>query len=182
VGSALKAFLQGFNPIGTQSVMVRKWALQEVGGFTQPKYLPLADYPTWMKLALKGPFEFIPEVLGYWRRHPLSITMNRNEQIFNGFIKYCDEFVLSFEGVLRNLHLKKYVENRGALASLALAWIQLPKRNWKRALELVRESWKHKTVVSWSFRMKMIITLLSAYLHLDMPSFLKRIRKSLYEC
>ena len=182
IGSALKAFLNGFNPIGTQSVMIRKSALLEIGGFTQPKYLPLVDYPTWMKLALKGTFEFIPEVLGFWRRHPLSITLNKNEQILNGFIKYCDEFVLSFDEGLRSLPLKRYVENRGTLAYLALAWIQLSKRNWEEALELVREGWKRKVVVSWPFQMKMIITLLSAYLHLDMPSFFKKVRQSLYEC
>jgi glycosyltransferase involved in cell wall biosynthesis len=182
VGSALKIFLQGFNPIGTQSVMIRKSALLEIGGFTQPKYLPLVDYPTWMKLALKGTFEFIPEVLGFWRRHPLSITLNKNEQILNGFIKYCDEFVLSFDEGLRSLPLKRYVENRGTLAYLALAWIQLSKRNWEEALELVKEGWKRKVVVSWPFQMKMIITLLSAYLHLDMPSFFKKVRQSLYEC
>ena len=82
IGSTLKVFLQGFNPIGTQSVMLRKSALLEIGGFAQPAYLPLVDYPTWMKLALKGTFEFIPEVLGYWRRHPKSITINQSDQIF----------------------------------------------------------------------------------------------------
>lgn len=46
IGSAFKLFLQGFNPIGTQSVMLRKASLLEVGGFIQPKYLPLVDYPT----------------------------------------------------------------------------------------------------------------------------------------
>ena len=182
IGSALKAFLNGFNPIGTQSVMIRKSALLEVGGFTQPPYRPLVDYPTWMKLALKGTFEFIPEVLGFWRRHPLSITLNKNEQILNGFIKYCDEFVRSFDEALKSLPLKRYVENRGTLAYLALAWIQLSKRNWEKALELVREGWKRKVVVSWPFQMKMIITLLSAYLHLDMPSFFKKVTQSLYEC
>ncbi len=182
IGSVLKAFLNGFNPIGTQSVMIRKSALLEVGGFTQPPYLPLVDYPTWMKLALKGTFEFIPEVLGFWRRHPLSITLNRNDQILNGFIKYCDEFVLSSDEALRSLSLKRYVENRGTLAYLALAWIQLSKRNWEKALELVREGWKRKAVVSWPFQMKMIITLLSVYLHLDMPSLFKKVRQSRYEC
>jgi glycosyltransferase involved in cell wall biosynthesis len=181
VGSALKIFLQGFNPIGTQSVMIRKSALLRVGGFIQPPYLPLVDYPTWMKLALQGTFEFIPEVLGFWRRHPLSITINKNEQILNGFIRYCDEFVLSFSEALRTLPMKRFVENRGTLAYLSLAWIQLSKRNWGQALELVREGWKRKAVVSWPFQMKMIITLLSAYLHLDMPSFFKKIKKSLYE-
>ena len=180
VGSALRIFLQGFNPIGTQSVMVKKSALLEIGGFTQPEYLPLVDYPTWMKLALRGPFEYIPELLGYWRRHPSSITINQNEQILNGFIRYCDEFVLSFDDALRNLQLTRSVENRGTLAYLALAWSHLSQRNWEEALRLAQESWRRKTTVSWYFQAKMILTLLSSYLHLDLPGVFKKARQSLY--
>jgi glycosyltransferase involved in cell wall biosynthesis len=181
IGSALKIFLQGFNPIGTQSVMIRKSSLLKIGGFVQPTYLPLVDYPTWMRLALIGTFEYIPELLGYWRRHPFSITINHNEQILNGFIKYCDEFVLSYGASFKNLHLTRAAENRGTLAYLALAWSHLSQRNWEKALRLAQESWGRRTTVSWSFQAKMILTLLSSYLHLDLPSFFKKARQSLHE-
>jgi len=180
VGSALKAFLQGFNPIGAQSVMIRKQALQEIGGFTQPRYLPLTDYPTWMKLALKGPFEFIPEVLGYWRRHPLSVTMNLNSQIFEGFLRYCDEFANLFDRELRPLGLEEFIKNRGAIGCLSLSWMNLSNRNWINALRLAQKSWDRHKVLSWPFKMKTIIAIISAYLHVDIPSHLKKSRQMLY--
>jgi len=181
IGSALKVFLHGFNPIGTQSVMIRKSSLQEIGGFTQPKYLPLVDYPTWMKLALRGNFAFIPEILGFWRRHPLSITINKNSQIFVGFIKYCDEFITMHREGLTRLGLKEFIHNRGAIAYLSLAWIKLSNKDWKNALELATESWKRRRLLDSSFRVKIIISIISAYLHLDIPSYFKTAKQMLYQ-
>jgi glycosyltransferase involved in cell wall biosynthesis len=181
VGSALKIFLQGFNPIGSQSVMIRKSALQEIGGFTQPKYLPLVDYPTWMKLALKGTFEFIPEILGFWRRHPQSVTMNRNEQIFEGFIQYCDEFVATFHEELVKLGLIEFSSHRGAIAYLSLCWIKLSQGDWIRALELGRKGWALRRGVSWSFKRKMLIGLMGAYLNIDLPKYFKRMNQWLHQ-
>jgi glycosyltransferase involved in cell wall biosynthesis len=181
VGSVLKAFLQGFNPIGSQSVMVRKSALLQIGGFTQPSYLPVADYATWMKLSLLGPFRYIPEILGYWRRHSLSITMNKSEQIINGYMKYCDEFVNSFSEKLADLGLIRFVEKRGAIAHLSLAWIKLSNRDWESALCFAKKSWEYRENVSWSFKIKMMIALIGSYLHLDTPGLLKGMRKLIYQ-
>jgi len=181
VGSAFKLFLQGFNPIGTQSVMVRKSTLVETGGFIQPNYLPLVDYPTWMRLALKGTFAYIPEVLGFWRRHPVSVTMNQNEEIFFGFIRYCDEFIRNFQTELNQLGLREFMKKRGAIAYLSLAWIQLSNQNWGKARELSKEAWKRREVVSCSFKMKVIGGLVGSYLHKDIPGRLKRMRRWLYQ-
>jgi len=181
IGSAFKVFLHGFNPIGTQGVMIRKSALLEIGGFIQPPYLSLVDYPTWMRLALKGRFVFIPQVLGYWRRHPLSITMNKSEQIFNGFIRYCDEFATSFSEELTTLGLTKFIENRGAIAYLSLALIMLSNKDWEKALKLVKESWRCKDAVNRPFKIRIIIAMIGAYLHLDIPNFLIKIRELLYQ-
>ncbi len=181
VGSALKIFLQGFNPIGTQSVMIRKSALLEVGGFTQPEYLPLVDYPTWMKLALKGPFEYIPQILGFWRRHPQSVTMQRNEQIFEGFLRYSDDFVVSFSEEIAALGLTEFMRQRGAIAYLSLAWIKLSKRDWDQALELSKKSWALRENVNPSFKLKMIVNLIGARLHVNLPSYFNRAKQWLYQ-
>lgn len=181
IGSALKIFLQGFNPIGSQSVMIRKSALLEIGGFTQPKYLPLVDYPTWMKLALNGAFDYIPEVLGFWRRHPQSVTINRNEEIFKAFIQSCDDFVEAYGDKLTRLGLSKSIHNRGAIANLSLAWIKLASGDWTSAIEFGKRSWASRKGVDWSFKMKMIIGVIGAYLHVDLPSFFKIMNQWLYQ-
>jgi len=181
IGSALRIFLQGFNPIGSQSVMIRKSALLEIGGFTQPKYLPLVDYPTWMKLALKGTFDYIPEVLGYWRRHPQSITINRNEEIFNAFLKYCDDFIEIYGKDLARLGLSEFIRNRGAIAYLSLSWIKLASGDWTKAVDYGKRSWASRKGVDGSFKMKMIIGLIGAYLHVDLASYLKKMNQWLYQ-
>lgn len=181
IGAMVGALLQGLNPIGTQSVMIRKSALLEVGGFRQPEYLPLVDYPTWMALALKGPFTFIPEVLGYWRRHPRSVTMQNNEQILVGFLRYCDDFVASTKDELLRLGLKDSIENRGALAYLTLSWLKLAEKNWVRANQLARESWNRREVLHRSFKMKIGIAFLSAHLRMDLPTLLRGIRRWLHQ-
>lgn len=180
IGSAFKVFLHGFNPIGTQGIMIRKSALLEIGGFIQPPYLPLVDYPTWMRLALKGRFVFIPQVLGFWRRHPLSITMNKSEQIFNGFIRYCDEFITSFREELTTLGLIKFIENRGAIAYLSLGLIRLSNKDWEKALKLIKEGWRRREAVNGPFRIRILVAMIGAYLHLDIPNFLIKIRELLY--
>lgn len=181
IGSALKIFLQGFNPIGSQSVMIRKSALLEIGGFTQPKYLPLVDYPTWMKLALNGAFDYIPEVLGFWRRHSQSVTINRNEEIFKAFIQYCDDFVEAYGNELTRLGLSESIHNRGGIANLSLAWIKLASGDWTSAIEFGKRSWASRKGVGWSFKMKMIIGLIGAYLHVDLPSYFKIMNQWLYQ-
>jgi glycosyltransferase involved in cell wall biosynthesis len=180
IGSALKVFLQGFNPIGTQSVMIRKSTLLEIGGFTQPAYLPLVDYPTWMKLALKGTFEFIPEVLGFWRRHPNSITINQSDQIFAGFIQYCDEFVDAFQSELTKLGMANFIKNKGGIGYLSLSWAALGNQDWSHAREYARKSWSCKEVMDVSYRLKIMFAMLGAYLHMDLPAVLKSIKQAFY--
>lgn len=180
VGALLKVFLYGFNPIGTQSVMVRKSALLEIGGFTQPSYLPLVDYPTWIKLAFKGRFDYINKVLGYWRRHPLSVTIIEGEKMFHGFLRHCDEIAASFTEELSKLGLTKYMKNRGAVAYLAIGLIELTKKDYKGALEHIEESWSRKEVLNWAFKIRVVISLISVYLHLDIPNYLLKIRELFY--
>lgn len=181
IGSALKVFLQGFNPIGSQSVMIRKSTLLEINGFSQPEYLPLVDYPTWMKLALKGTFNYIPKVLGYWRRHSQSITINQSEQIFRGFLKYCDEFIEIYNEDLARLGLYKYISNRGAIAYLSLSWLKLASREWTNAVDFGKKSWRSRKGIDWFFKMKIIIGLIGAHLHINLPRYLKKINKYFYK-
>jgi glycosyltransferase involved in cell wall biosynthesis len=178
-GSILKIFFEGFNPIGSQSVMIRRSALNEIGGFVQPADLPLVDYPTWMNLALKGRFAYIPVVLGFWRRHSDSVTMSRNKDIFNGFLNYCDDFTHRYEAVLRELNLLKFVANRGAMAHLCLSWIALSERKWETALACSRESWKRREILDFSDKMKVILGVASARIRQDLPSYFKATKRLL---
>jgi glycosyltransferase involved in cell wall biosynthesis len=83
--SALKSF-------GANTVMVRRSALLSTGGFAGTG-LPLVDYPTWLRLAMKGDFVRVPLVLGKWRRHRDSVywaseyaTLGQLERHFRDYL------------------------------------------------------------------------------------------------
>lgn len=54
--------------------LIRKSALQQLGGFVQSYKFPAVDLPTLMLLARHGRFIFLNEVLGYWRVHAYQVT------------------------------------------------------------------------------------------------------------
>lgn len=68
IGAILPALARG-NFIVAPSVMIRRSALERIGGFLQPPSIPFVDHPTWMRLALEGRFAFCESVVGRWRRH-----------------------------------------------------------------------------------------------------------------
>lgn len=89
-GEALKALLCAENVIYSNTVMIRRAALEKVGGFWEGGTLPLVDLPTWLELALVGKFAYVDDVLGYWRKHPANITMSRGQQeIYGRGVEQC---------------------------------------------------------------------------------------------
>jgi len=62
------------NAILSATVVVRRSALEAVGGFWQPQGASYVDHPTWLLLAKHGPFAYHPAIFGSWRRHPSQWT------------------------------------------------------------------------------------------------------------
>lgn len=62
------------NFIIAPTVVVRRSALDLIGGFRQPQGIPYVDHPTWLRLAELGEFRYHGQVVGYWRRHPAQYT------------------------------------------------------------------------------------------------------------
>lgn len=94
----LNLFLTLQFSIGSQTVMIRKSALEKIGGFKGSKHYPFVDVPTYLSLALEGKFAYLPETLGYYRRTTASswfsftqcsLTMGREniQKCVNSFVK-----------------------------------------------------------------------------------------------
>ena len=73
VGSIIPALVRG-NFLVSPTVLIRRKALDAIGGFLQPEGIPYVDHPTWLKLAAIGKFAVARSVMGYWRRHPAQYT------------------------------------------------------------------------------------------------------------
>jgi hypothetical protein len=76
VGTILPALVD-VNFVVAATVMVRRRALDQIGGFFQPDGIPYVDHPTWLRLATVGKFARSSRVLGCWRRHAHQITTQR---------------------------------------------------------------------------------------------------------
>lgn len=75
-GPDLAARLYESNPLPTSSVMLRRAALEEVGGFESPLHLGEDwDWDLWLRLAARAyGFVFEPQVVVRYRRHPGGLT------------------------------------------------------------------------------------------------------------
>jgi glycosyltransferase involved in cell wall biosynthesis len=93
------------NPIGTTTqellfrnfipaltILIRKSALEEIGGFIQNHGLPLVDLPTLQQLSLIGSFTYVHEPLGKWRNYPMQVTKMHAVQMAEGFYKLSLDF------------------------------------------------------------------------------------------
>lgn len=76
IGTIVPSLLS-VNPILSPTVVVRRAALEAVGGFWQPDGVPYVDHPTWLLLALEGTFAYHHEEVGYWRTHAAQWTSRR---------------------------------------------------------------------------------------------------------
>ncbi len=119
VGSATAymASAEGRSLVGASTVMIRRTALDQIGGFQHVPGFPLTDLPTFMELSLAGRFFYSGKTLGYRRRHPRSVTLTHLQLIH----RMACEFTLQFLDAHRD---------HAALSSLSRAGLQ---RNWKEA-------------------------------------------------
>ena len=106
MGSSLAAFfdLQLFIPALT--VLIRRSALERIGGFQHSQWVPAVDYPTWLRLCLEGPFLPIEnQYLGYWRRHKGSISIEYQLEAWKGMAAHNIYFLEQHQKQIHGLGL-----------------------------------------------------------------------------
>ena len=104
MGSSLAAFfdLQLFIPALT--VLIRRSALERIGGFQHSQWVPAVDYPTWLRLCLEGPFLPIEnQYLGYWRRHKGSISIEYQLEAWKGMAAHNIYFLEKYHKQIHGL-------------------------------------------------------------------------------
>lgn len=90
LGAVLPILARG-NFIVAPTVMVRRSALDRIGGFWQPPSMPFVDHPTWLRLALEGRFAFSNAVVGRWRRHARQYSTSAVDEPPIRSLDYVDE-------------------------------------------------------------------------------------------
>lgn len=64
--------------------LIRRSALEKIGGFIQVQPFPAVDLSTVLQLSLKGRFVFVDQVLGTWRIFPDQTTKTKTLEILEG--------------------------------------------------------------------------------------------------
>jgi glycosyltransferase involved in cell wall biosynthesis len=81
IGSTSRFMLSALGPslVPASTVVLRRSALEEIGGFQAFPGLRTTDYPTYFRLSLKGKFFYENRVMGFQRRHLGSVTITNLE-------------------------------------------------------------------------------------------------------
>jgi len=147
-GSAISAFLRQDNFIPAVTVLIRRHALESIGGFRAGDSMLQVDFSTWCHLCLRYQFQYTAEIYGYWRRHRQSITVSRAKQVAlskNDFLRHFISQVDSCHLAAANISpdeidtiLGSNLEHSRLLASQAFQWLLV--HGYKEARQLYFES------------------------------------------
>ena len=111
VGSFLKTYIYSIS-IPALTILIKKDALDAIGGFIQKFNLPLVDIPTTIELMLRGEFAYINEPLGKWRIYPNQVTKTYTSEISYGFYLLVQDSMHQKQELFEQLGItKKEIDN-----------------------------------------------------------------------
>ncbi len=176
----LKMLFLNKMPVKTPTVMCRKDALLSIGGFKQPEYLPLVDYPTYLELCLTGEFFAVDEILGCWRWHKDSVSVTMNLVILDGCPRYAMDFLSQLPQELRdsvNVDINRLTalqQQTVAKGYFSLGRANLIDRSWEDARKNLALAIRKG---SFLIRLKALLGLFSSYLKIDLEWLTKVLRR-----
>jgi GT2 family glycosyltransferase len=176
VGSILPALVR-LNFINASTVMLRRTALDQVGGFWQPENTNYVDLPTWLRLSMAGTFAPSPKVLGNWRRHSAQVTTRSWLSTTNDRTGYLETFLGDVRdrlppGITASLEeavsLDASQQNQEAL--IARGRIDLIGGNWGAAVDAFSKAYRSGAART---RPVAIVGMLCALARTDMEGFVR---------
>jgi glycosyltransferase involved in cell wall biosynthesis len=135
------------NYIPACTVICRKDALLDNGGFKQAAYTPYVDHPTWLDLCLCGDFCYVNEILGFWRQHSSqtsAILEAEMAQASKYSIEFFDKLPVELKAAIGiNIHdLERNNRNIIANSYLYSGRVNLSTKNWDEAKRNLKNSFK----------------------------------------
>jgi glycosyltransferase involved in cell wall biosynthesis len=171
VGTALNLLLfRCFIP--AQGTTVNRLSLLENSGFEKVEGLPTVDHPTWLKLAQKGTFIFIPKVLATWRRHNEQTTKQRIVDMTRlslpVFTKVYDDLSPEMRRMLSTdkKKIKKYWEIQLTKDFIRGGNYQLQSGEWNKARHYYFQSFTRWTSFLFLWRLMAVLGIFFSWLHI----------------
>jgi len=178
VGSATKFMLGAKGPslIPASTVVLRRTALESIGGFQSFPGLRTTDYPTYLRLSLEGRFHYEKRIMGFRRRHLGSVTA-KNLESGHFYGEACaDEFAKRFG--------QQVIFKAGELTEIRASWrdglplidfslgrASLVTGDWLKARSHFRDAMKSGEPL---VRIASMAGWLSSWFHLDLEPLMRR--------
>lgn len=157
------------------SVLIRRSALEAIGGFQHAEGLPFVDHPTFLELSLRGPFAFLDRVMGYWRRHEGSHTWTHRAATDRSMPAYVDEFVRDNMAALglSAAAAGRIVGSWSGWSDLNAGRRHLIDAQWKDARAALRRALRSGTA---KVRAGAALGIVASFLHTDLETWLRLAR------
>jgi glycosyltransferase involved in cell wall biosynthesis len=172
VGSALRWMLAE-NYIFQPSVLIRRAALDAIGGYIQPDGLYAEDYPTHLALALQGEFRYLDLPLGNYRMHGGQMTRRHLLRMVETDTAYVLDFFRGLSPEMKERTgwsedaLRRSLLHRMYRVYAAVGRRALSEADWLGARDLFGRALTRGDVYT---KAKSLMGLVCASLHVDMEA------------
>jgi len=129
-------YLLASNPIVCSTVVARRAAVDQAGGFDEAEDLiATEDYDLWLRLSAKEPIAYSSRPMTFYRVHAASLSANT--RFLRGIEKIMARIAKQHEG---EAHFQNLIKRRRAGARLDLAWDLIGDGRPQEARDVIREA------------------------------------------
>lgn len=131
------------------STIIRRTALEKIGGFRSVEDGHAVDYATILELSRIGPFLFVPSIVGYWRRHEnqqsaSDVLEKAMLADYHYAISFMDRYASELQiGQAGRMSIEKSWRRARAGAYLRSGRNSLIHREWRTAREKFIQVFRH---------------------------------------
>ncbi|MFK7741297.1 MAG: glycosyltransferase family 2 protein [Planctomycetota bacterium] len=143
-------FLLRGNPVICSSVVARKQAVLDAGGFDEsPDLIATEDYDLWLRMSVREPIAYNPRPMTFYRVH--SGSLSANTRFLRGVESILARMAKQHEG---EAHFQNLIRRRRAAVRLDVAWDLIGERRFGEALTVIGEA--QKLAPTWKgFKMRL---------------------------
>jgi len=185
VGVFLKKFIYS-TLIPALTIVIRRDALLEIGGFIQGFNLPLVDIPTTLELLMRGEFIFIDKPLGRWRIYPNQVTKTYTGQMTTSYYALIQSFMLRYpeafkEHGLTKEEIDKHFRNRLVVSYSRSGRYKLIRKDFKGARKDYIHSITHYGFTQPVWKLRSIVGIFFSLFRMDIEWLARLIGNESYK-
>jgi len=184
-GVFLKEFIYT-TVIPALTIVIRREAIDEIGGFIQGFNLPLVDIPTTLELLMKGEFAYINQPLGSWRIYPNQATKTYTGQMTTSYYALIQSFMLRFPDLFESQGLtqkiiKDHFYNRLVISYSRSGRYKLIRKDFKGARKDYIHSITHYGWIQPVWKLRSAVGLFFSLFRMDVEWLAKLIGNESYK-